>query len=155
MKVRTFLLVSSLVVLAACSAQQKDDAGSENAPLSTPSPAADVGVPVASSGTVLSSTGSATADPAARIVEVTVENWKFTPNIVTAKKGEKLVIRLKGVSGIHGFSVPDLGINQRVEVGETIDVTIPADKAGTFDFRCSVPCGEGHEGMTGKIIISG
>jgi len=154
MKVRTFLLVSSLVVLAACSAKQQDTTGSENTPLA-PSSASDVGVPSAGSGTVLSSTGSATADPAARVVEVTVENWKFTPNIVTAKKGEKLVIRLKGVSGIHGFSVPDLGINQRVEVGETIDVTIPADKAGTFDFRCSVPCGEGHEGMTGKIIMSG
>lgn len=153
MKVRTFLLVSSLVVLAACGAKQQDTTGSENTPLA-PSPASDVGVPGVSSGAVLSSTGSAAVDPAARIVEMSVENWKFTPDTVTAKKGEKLVIRLKGVSGIHSFAVPDLGINQRVEVGETINVTIPTDKAGTFDFLCSVPCGEGHEGMIGTIIIS-
>ena len=27
-----------------------------------------------------------------------------------------------------------------------------APKAGTYEFHCDLFCGEGHEGMTGKII---
>jgi heme/copper-type cytochrome/quinol oxidase subunit 2 len=28
-----------------------------------------------------------------------------------------------------------------------------APKAGTYEFHCDLFCGEGHEGMTGTIIV--
>jgi heme/copper-type cytochrome/quinol oxidase subunit 2 len=32
-------------------------------------------------------------------------------------------------------------------------VTILAPKSGTYEFHCDLFCGDGHEGMTGKIIV--
>ena len=29
-----------------------------------------------------------------------------------------------------------------------------ADKAGTFTFYCSIPCGRGHGSMHGKLIVN-
>ena len=91
--------------------------------------------------------------PKARVINMTVENWKFTPNAITLKKGEKVTMHLTGVSGIHGFASKDLGINVSIQAGETKDVDIPTDTTGTFSFRCSIPCGPGHRDMTGMIVV--
>jgi heme/copper-type cytochrome/quinol oxidase subunit 2 len=32
-------------------------------------------------------------------------------------------------------------------------VTFVADKAGTFTWRCNIPCGAGHQHMTGKLVV--
>jgi heme/copper-type cytochrome/quinol oxidase subunit 2 len=87
------------------------------------------------------------------VIEISAENWKFGPNTIVAKQGEKVIIRLTGVSGRHGFVVPDLGISTSVSPDKTVDIELPTDQTGTFTFRCSIPCGPGHEGMTGTITI--
>ncbi len=89
-----------------------------------------------------------------RIIEMTVESFAFVPSTVNIKKGESVTIRIKGVSGLHSFGVPELGINVRIEEGQTVDVTIPTDTAGSFGFRCLIPCGSGHKSMVGTIVIS-
>ena len=91
---------------------------------------------------------------ASRVISMTVENFTFSPNTISAKKGEKVTIRLTGVSGKHGFAVPDLGINTVVSEGQTVDVELPTDKSGRFNFLCSIPCGSGHRDMTGTITIT-
>lgn len=89
----------------------------------------------------------------ARTIKMTAELWKFTPNIVKAKQGETVTLEITGVSGTHGFSVPELGINETIIQGNTVSVNIPTDKVGTFDFSCSIQCGSGHNDMTGQIVI--
>ncbi len=88
------------------------------------------------------------------VVSMEASNWAFTPNSVTFKKGEKAYISLKGVNGVHSFMSADLGLNVKVSPGETVVIEIPTDKAGTFSFRCGVPCGEGHRDMVGTVVIS-
>ena len=98
---------------------------------------------------------SKAAEPmAARTIEMSVENFAFTPGTLNLKKGEKVKLVLNGVSGIHSFASKDLGINQQVSAGETVTIEIPTDTAGTFSFRCAVPCGSGHNDMKGSIVIS-
>jgi cytochrome c oxidase subunit 2 len=89
----------------------------------------------------------------ARVIEVSVSDWEFAPNAITVKKGEKVVLRLKNTDGTHSFLSADLGINVPISEGETKDVTIPTDTAGTFSFRCGVPCGPGHMDMKGTIVV--
>lgn len=89
----------------------------------------------------------------ARTIKMTAELWKFTPNIVTVKQGEKVTLEVTGVSGTHGLAIPELGINETIIQGKTVSIDIPTDKTGTFDFRCSIQCGSGHSEMTGKIVI--
>jgi len=33
-------------------------------------------------------------------------------------------------------------------------VRFTPDRAGTFPFLCDIFCGEGHEGMSGKIVVT-
>lgn len=89
----------------------------------------------------------------ARTIEVIAKNWAFTPDIIRAKKGEEVELVIRSTSGTHGFAVPDLDVNIPIAEGESVTISLPTDQAGTFDFRCSVPCGAGHTDMTGQIII--
>lgn len=89
-----------------------------------------------------------------RVIPITAELWKFTPNVIQAQQGESATLQITGVSGTHSFSAPDLGISATVLQGQTVNVVIPTDKAGTFDFRCSIPCGVGHQDMKGQIVIA-
>ena len=88
-----------------------------------------------------------------RVIQVTSENWKFAPTVITVKKGEKVQLQVTGISGIHGFAVPGLNINQPVEPGQTVTIELPTNVAGTYAFFCSIPCGPGHANMTGQIVI--
>lgn len=89
----------------------------------------------------------------ARIIEMTVEDWKFSNTAITAKKGENVVIRLTNTSGEHSFTSRDLGVDVAINAGETKDIPLPTENAGTFSFRCAIPCGPGHRDMVGQIVI--
>lgn len=90
-----------------------------------------------------------------RTIRITAELWKFAPNIVRVKQGEKVALEITGVSGTHGLSVTGLGINATIIQGNTVRVKIPTEKSGAFDFSCSIQCGSGHSDMTGQIIVEG
>lgn len=172
-KALLFPALSTVLVLAACNSSSGTanvrtdgtssvDASSVAAMDSTASvdaaPAADSSVQPDSVNTDTQGSSVAPAadgsPQAARVIEVSVASFAFSPNAIIIKKGENVVIRLKGVDGSHGFGVPELGINVPIAAGETKDVTIPTDAAGTFAFRCTVPCGPGHRDMKGTIVIS-
>ncbi|MEK9151370.1 MAG: cupredoxin domain-containing protein [Patescibacteria group bacterium] len=88
--------------------------------------------------------------------EVTVEanNWYFEPEEIRVKEGTKVRIILRGISGAHIFAIPDFSVkSQLVEPGETATVEFVADKKGEFSFKCALFCGEGHSGMTGRLIV--
>lgn len=88
-----------------------------------------------------------------RIIDVTAENWAFTPSVITVKKGEAVQLRIRGVSGVHGYTVPGLGIEETIAPHQIVTVDLPTEKPGTYSLFCSVPCGVGHTDMTGMIVI--
>jgi cytochrome c oxidase subunit 2 len=145
------LALSSLTLLAACNSMS--GTVSDNTSSSSSAPAM---MESSSSSAESMETSSEAAMPSAeaRVIDVAMTDWKFEPASITAKVGEKLVLRVTGVEGKHSIAIADLGINVPVEPGETKDVEIPTDKAGTFQFRCRIPCGPGHMDMTGTLVIS-
>lgn len=86
-------------------------------------------------------------------VQMSVKQWEFSPNTITVKKGDrvKLVITTQDVA--HGFSLPTFNINAQINPGQPTIVEFTADQVGEFDFRCSVFCGAGHSGLSGKLIV--
>lgn len=99
--------------------------------------------------------GTVSSKPQAsvRTISVSVDNWSFSPATITVKKGEKITVKLTDVAGTHSFAVPGLGINQALTPGQATSVSIPTDKPGTYEFRCMIPCGEGHKEMRGTLVI--
>lgn len=88
-----------------------------------------------------------------RVIVLTASNWQFSPSAIRVKRGEKVILRIVGQEGVHGFKIAELGINQTIDLGKTVDIALPTDTAGTFEFFCSVPCGSGHKQMRGTIVI--
>lgn len=89
-----------------------------------------------------------------RVIDIDAKNWAFTPNAITVAQGEEVMLRVTSSEGNHGFAVADLDIDVSVPEGETVEIILPTDTAGTFSFQCSIPCGEGHKDMTGTIEVT-
>ncbi len=88
-----------------------------------------------------------------QVVKITAKKFEYNPNVIKIKAGVPVVFEFTSLDRVHGFTVPDLGgVRLTIEPGKTNRVTILAPKAGTYEFHCDLFCGEGHEGMTGKII---
>jgi cytochrome c oxidase subunit 2 len=102
------------------------------------------------------SAGMAAAESAeqAQVIKITAKKFEYSPNEIKIKTGVPVVFEFTSLDRIHGFTVPDLGgIRLTIEPGKVNRVTIMAPKAGTYEFHCDIFCGDGHEGMTGRIIV--
>lgn len=96
----------------------------------------------------------ANARPAEREIHITAKNFEFTPDTITLKKGEPVVLVISSQDRKHGFSLRALGIRADVNPGGTARVRFTPTKAGKFTFSCDVFCGDGHEDMTGTIVVN-
>ena len=88
-------------------------------------------------------------------ISVTAKQWEFDPNQIIVNKGDNVKLNIKSIDVTHGFSLPDFGVNSKLNPGQTTTVEFTADKTGTFTFFCSVQCGEGHSNMKGTLIVNG
>ena len=89
----------------------------------------------------------------AKEFSIIAKKWKFSPNKIEVNKGDTVILNVKSIDVSHGFAVPSLGINEFLSPGNTVKIEFVANREGTFVFACSVSCGVGHTGMSGKIIV--
>jgi cytochrome c oxidase subunit 2 len=102
----------------------------------------------------LPAAGLFAGDQPDQVIKITAKKFEYSPNEIRIKKGVPVILEFTSLDRIHGFTVPDLGgVRATIEPGKTTRLTIVAPKAGTYEFHCDIFCGEGHEGMTGKIIV--
>ncbi|MEN3333800.1 MAG: cytochrome c oxidase subunit [Blastocatellia bacterium] len=93
--------------------------------------------------------------PAAREIKVTARKFEFLPKTITAHKGERIRLIISAEDVDHGFALKEFGINETIKAGQTKAVELTADREGKFEFACSVFCGDGHEDMTGELVVTG
>jgi cytochrome c oxidase subunit 2 len=96
----------------------------------------------------------ANALPAEREIHITAKKFEFTPDTINLKKGEPVVLVISSQDRKHGFSLRAFGIRADVNAGETARIRFTPNKTGKFNFSCDVFCGEGHEEMTGTIVVT-
>lgn len=77
----------------------------------------------------------------------------FKPNEIKVKKGETVTVKFTNKEGMHDFVVDEFNAKtKQIKAGETETISFVADKAGTFEYYCSV--GEHRaKGMVGKLIV--
>jgi cytochrome c oxidase subunit 2 len=90
---------------------------------------------------------------AEQVVRMTAKKFEYTPSQITLKKGVPVVLEITAVDRDHGFKVPELGVRADLKSGQVTRVRIVPDRTGTFEFRCDVFCGSGHEDMSGEIVV--
>jgi len=86
-------------------------------------------------------------------IQVTLRKYEFSPGSLRVRKGEQVKLVMTAVDHDHGFKIDDFNINQTIPKGTTVVVEFTADKAGTFQFRCSNVCGLGHRNMKGTLVV--
>ena len=92
--------------------------------------------------TSTSSNGAMMKENANSVVkEFTVQgqNFSMTPNKITVNKGDKVKITFKNTGGMHDFVLDEFNVKTNpIESGQEATVEFTADKAGSFQYYCSV-----------------
>jgi cytochrome c oxidase subunit 2 len=85
-------------------------------------------------------------------IQVALRKYEFSPGSLSVRKGEQVKLIMTAADHDHGFKLDEFDINQQIHKGTTIVVEFTADKAGSFQFRCSSVCGFGHRGTKGTLV---
>ena len=96
----------------------------------------------------------ANALPAEREIHITAKKFAFTPDTITLKKGEPVVLVISSEDRKHGFNLRAFGVRTDINPGGSARIRLTPDKTGKFTFSCDVFCGDGHEDMTGTVVIT-
>ncbi|WP_168122874.1 cupredoxin domain-containing protein [Paenibacillus sp. HB172176] len=129
--------LSLMVVLSACGNNNNNNKNGNNTTnTATNQPSPEASAPAAGGET--------------KEITVDAKNFEFTPNDIQLHVGDTVKLTLNNTVGNHGLEIPDLNVN--LTNGQTATFTV--DKAGTYDFNCSIQCGAGHDNMTGTITVS-
>ncbi len=94
-------------------------------------------------------------DEDSQVKEFVVEgsNFKFEPNSITVNKGDTVRIIFKNVGGMHDWKIDEFNASTKViNSGEEETIEFVADKAGTFEYYCSVGAHRAN-GMVGDLIV--
>ena len=162
-KIKTFLLALGLIFVLACSQQVETPQSSVPSPVSEGlEEVAVAGEQEAEEATEPEPALSATQvngqeveqEEVVKEFTMTAKQREFVPGTITVNKGDKVKITVTSIDVTHGFRLPDFGVNERLDPGKPVDIEFVADKVGTFTFSCSVPCGSGHGGMRGQLVVS-
>jgi cytochrome c oxidase subunit 2 len=105
-------------------------------------------------GLVAGAVGGAFADETGQVIQLTAKRYEYNPSEITLKKGTPVTLEFTSLDRPHGFNCPDLGIRTDIVPGKVNSILFVPQKAGNFEFHCDLFCGEGHENMTGKIIVT-
>jgi hypothetical protein len=92
-------------------------------------------------------------DPPEQVIKITAKKFEYSPNEITVKKGVPVTLEFVSLDVLHGFNCPGLEVRADIPPGKVTQVRLMPQKAGVFAFHCDNFCGEGHENMTGKIIV--
>ena len=84
---------------------------------------------------------------------VNASNFSFDLKEMRVKKGDKVRVTLKNAEGFHDWKLDEFGVaTGRLQAGGSETVEFTADKAGTFEYYCSVGSHRAM-GMKGNLIV--
>jgi heme/copper-type cytochrome/quinol oxidase subunit 2 len=94
-----------------------------------------------------------TPAPVDRRIRIEASMSRFTPAVLQVNPGDRVTIELMSTDVVHGLSLDGYDFNLTADPGQTVTGTFVANQQGVFRFRCSVPCGNLHPFMIGKLQV--
>jgi cytochrome c oxidase subunit II len=86
-------------------------------------------------------------------IKLAASKFEYTPDTVKVKVGQPVTLVLTSFDRIHGFKMPEFGIRTDIVPDQETRVTLTPQKVGNFVFFCDVFCGDGHEDMSGTLVV--
>jgi cytochrome c oxidase subunit II len=87
-------------------------------------------------------------------VSMLAMKFDYLPDTVTVKKGKPVVLELSALDRMHGFAVPGLGLRTDIPPGPPTILRFTPEQAGVYSLHCDNFCGDGHEDMVGRIVVT-
>jgi cytochrome c oxidase subunit 2 len=104
-------------------------------------------------GALLARQDPATAS-APREVEVVASRFAFEPARIDVNEGDRVRLLVRSADGVHGIEIKRFRVNRPIpRGGKPVTIEFTASAAGTYEILCSEYCGDGHESMTGTLVV--
>ena len=88
-----------------------------------------------------------------RRIDITAKRFSYSPNEITLKKGESVVLVFHSEDVTHGFKLSEMSIKFDIKKGQDKEVTLTPTEVGHFLGKCAHFCGKGHGSMTLQITV--
>jgi cytochrome c oxidase subunit 2 len=89
-----------------------------------------------------------------RVIEVTASRFAFDPAVIDVAVGERVRLVMKSADGVHGLEIKKFNVKKEIpRGGEPVTVEFTADAPGRYPVLCSEYCGNGHDDMTGTLVV--
>jgi cytochrome c oxidase subunit 2 len=88
------------------------------------------------------------------IIEIIARRFEFEPSKIEVTEGDHVRLIVRSGDGVHGIEIKKFKVSNVVpRGGENVTIDFIASAPGTFPILCSEHCGEGHEEMTGTLVV--
>ena len=95
------------------------------------------------------------AVPAPQVIRLTVKKFAYSPATVVVRKGVPVLLEITMLDRIHGFKLPDFDLRADVIPGRVTRLSFTPEEEGEFPYLCDIFCGEGHEDVSGTLVVRG
>ncbi len=96
--------------------------------------------------------------PGPEVMNMTAQNFKFTPNNIDAREGDVIVFRIRNISStLHNFTLKNPDGKKIAEAdlppGKTTEIKASFPRPGSYEFYCDK---DSHAllGMKGRVEVS-
>ena len=85
--------------------------------------------------------------------EVEMDDFYFSPTVLTGKPGQKVTLELKNEGNTeHSFTIDSQNVDQELGPGEEAEVDVTIPKSGVVSFYCKF---HKSSGMAGALAVTG
>lgn len=96
----------------------------------------------------------AVGDPAPRRILAVAAKFGLDKREIRVRKGEAVTLQPASPDLVHGYASRDLDARIDLVPERAVKLVLKPQRAGPFVFLCDNFCGEGHDRMTGFLIVA-
>ena len=89
-----------------------------------------------------------------QVVKLVAQRFHYTPAEFTVTAGRPVVLEITSLDFVHGFHMPDLKLRADLPPGVVTRLRFTVDKPGEYDFLCDNFCGDQHEEMGARMLVT-
>jgi len=88
-----------------------------------------------------------------KTIRIQAFSFGYTPDNLTFTEGEKIRLIIENKeNGVHTFTLPEFGIDKRLNGKTNVSIDFIPDKSGTFEFFCTITFHR-PSGMEGTLEV--
>jgi len=89
-----------------------------------------------------------------RIIVIKARRFQFSPQEITLRQDEPVILRLSSEDRAHGFLLKPLKIDADISPGASRDILVVPRSPGHYTAICDHYCGTGHGNMKMTVVVT-